>query len=148
VLGCRNHPQADPARYQLKDAIMLKRCWLVPLSALLMATLSGCSGGYVIEGKAIRGEFTSVSFVRASDSRLSEPGVANVEISVFRNPDTLGRAMVAKGTTDDQGNLYLPVDVFGVGWTIEQWMIHSYRPGIAQRAPQADEAYQQYEKFK
>lgn len=97
------------------------------LSAVFL--MSGCGGGYVIRGKAVRGELSSMSFVDPSDRRFEDAGVANVKIYVFRDPDSLGRELITTGTTDLDGNFTIPISTFGAGWLIEQWLIDTYRPG-------------------
>ncbi len=160
----------------MKNADMSNRILLFLLGLMILLTLTGCSGSgsYVIQGRAIRGEFTSVSFVQAHDRRLQEPGVSNVAVSLYREPNSLGRELTAQAHTDDRGDLSMPVDVFGAGWLVEQWLIHTYRPGyqsastlvtlpkakqdlrllitlgpgLAERPPRSDELIRQLEHFK
>lgn len=110
---------------------MSQRQWmaLLVMGVASLWMLAGCGGAYVIHGKAIPGSFTSVSFVRPDDSRLQGPGLQNVEVYLYRDPNTLGRKIVAQGVTDDRGLLYMPVSAPGAGWLVEQWMIATYRPG-------------------
>ena len=144
---------------------------LVVVAGLLMP---GCGSGYVIQGKAIRGEYSSVTFVHPDDSRLQDPGMAGVRVFLFRDPSSLGRELVATASSDARGNFILPINTFGAGWLIEQWLVHTYRPetqsvesiltlpkqgtnlkmlitlgrGVAVMPRMSDELMQQYEKFK
>ena len=107
-------------------SIRLMSVILVMGAGLLM---SGCGSGYILQGKAIRGEYSSVTFVHAEDSRLQDPGAANVRVFLIRDPSSLSRELVATASTDDRGNFIIPVNSFGAGWLVEQWLIHTYRPG-------------------
>ena len=101
---------------------LLALCMTIPL-------LSGCGSNYVIRGKAVRGDFSTVSFVSVDDSRLQNEGVINVEIYLFRDPDRGDREVAARVNTNDVGEFVMPVNKYGAGWMIEQWLIHTYRPG-------------------
>lgn len=104
----------------------------VMIVVLMMGTgllMTGCSSGYVLQGKAIRGDYSSVSFVHHEDSRLLEPGVTDVKVYLIRDPSSLGRELVAIASSDDRGNFILSVNTFGAGWMVEQWLVHTYRPG-------------------
>ena len=144
---------------------------LVVVAGLLMP---GCASGYVIQGKAIRGEYSSVTFAHPDDSRLQDSGMADVKVFLFRDPSSLGRELVATASSDDRGNFILPINSFGAGWLVEQWMVHTYLPdtqsaesiltlpkqgtnlkmlitlgrGVAVMPKMSDELWQQYEKFK
>ena len=142
-------------------------CMAIPL-------LSGCGSSYAIRGKAVRGEFSSVSFVSADDSRLQNEGVTNVEVSLLRDPARGDREVAARANTNDVGEFVMPVNQYGAGWMIEDWMIHTYRPGYqsaqsfvslnkpkmnmvllvtlgrgkAEKPHMPDDVWQQYEHFK
>lgn len=150
------------------------RSLIVVLVAAAGLLMPGCGSGYVIQGKAIRGDYSSVTFVHPDDSRLQDPGMADVRVFLFRDPSSLGRELVATASSDDRGNFIIPINTFGAGWLVEQWLVHTYRPGtqsaesiltlpkrdtnlkmlitlgrgVAVMPRMTDELLQQYEKFK
>jgi len=151
--------------------------WFISAASVIGAAimLGGCGGGqYVISGRAVRSDFSTVSFVSGNDSRLGGDGVPSVEVYVYRDPDKPSRKLLARGLTDADGYLTLTMDAFGAGWMDEQWMIFTYRPGYqsatawtalppaksggqllmllgegrAERPPPENELIDQYERFK
>ena len=150
------------------------RSLIVILGVVAGLLMPGCASGYVIQGKAIRGEYSSVTFVHPEDSRLHDPGMADVRVFLFRDPNSLGRELVATASSDARGNFILPINTFGVGWMVERWMVHTYLPdtqsaesivmlpkkganlkllitlgrGVAVMPRMSDDLWQQYEKFK
>ena len=109
--------------------MMIRRFALLALW-MTMPLLTGCGSNYVIRGKAVRGDFSSVSFVSVDDSRLQNEGVTNVEVFLIRDPDRGNRKVAARANTNDVGEFVMPVNLYGAGWMIEQWLIHTYRPGF------------------
>ncbi len=99
---------------------------LLVVSGLLMP---GCGSGYVIHGKTIRGDYSSVTFVHPDDSRLQDRGVGDVRVFLFRDPNSLGRELAASTSSDGMGNFILSINEFGAGWLVEQWQVHTYLPG-------------------
>ncbi len=147
---------------------------IVVLVALAGSLMPGCSSGYVIQGKAIRGDHSTVTFVHPDDSRLQDPGVADVRVFLFQDPNSLGRELVGSTSSGERGNFIIPINTFGAGWLDEQWLVHTYLPGsqsaesiltlpkqesnlkmlitlgrgVAVMPKMSDELFQQCEKFK
>ena len=150
------------------------RSLIVVLLVVAGSLMPGCGSGYAIQGKAIRGEYSSVTFVHPDDSRLQDPGVADVRVFLFRDPNSLGRELAASTSSDGGGNFIIPVNSFGAGWLVEQWQVHTYlqgsqsaesiltlpKPdmnlkllitlgrGVAVMPRMSDDLWQEYEKFK
>lgn len=75
----------------------------------LLAALGGCTAAR-IEGTAIRGEIGRAILVTHSDPRLSEGGVGGVKVEITTAVSGRGgEAVLASGTTDEQGAFSIPV---------------------------------------
>ncbi len=101
----------------------------VRLAALALFAAPGCST-YVIQGKAIEGEGSDMSFVEPGDPRLDEPGISGVRLSVERDPGSLGAKVVANEVSGAAGEFSIPLSAFGAGWMVEEWRIHAVRGGF------------------
>jgi hypothetical protein len=77
----------------------------------------------------VEGDYSFIDFVPPDDARLSGPGVASAEVIVHRDADKPNAREVARGRTDGQGVLAIPLSEFGAGWMIEQWRIEAQRGG-------------------
>jgi hypothetical protein len=104
------------------------RCTAVLARSAMLFSGAGC-GGYVLQGRAVAGTASGVAFVPADDPRLLERGIADVRISVERDPGSLGSEVVATGTSDGEGRFSIPITDFGAGWMVEQWRIRAARSG-------------------
>lgn len=93
---------------------------------LVLAALVGCSG-YTLQGRVVEGMSPAMLFVPADDEQLGEPGVPNVRIAVYRDPDRLSRKEVANGYSRVDGRFEIPIGEFGAGWMDEQWMVVAWR---------------------
>ncbi len=110
---------------------MMRRRIALPALGLVMVLLTGCAvEPYVIHGRAVRSDFTTASFVDVDDSRLLGEGLSSVDVYLIRNPTRGDREVVARVQTNDVGEFAMPVNAYGAGWMIEEWMIHTYRPGF------------------
>ncbi len=106
----------------------LRSMWCaLPLAGCVAA--AGCST-YVIKGNVISGAISDMSFVSPGDSRLGEPPLANVRITVQRDPDRLSRHMVGTDLSDAHGRFVVSLDELGTGWMDEQWLIRASKPGF------------------
>src|SRR5687767_12522427 len=68
------------------------RSFLGACVLMLIASLAlvGCGRGYKLQGKVIRGEASGIELVHSqTDPRLKGPGLANAEVMVRRDPNTL-----------------------------------------------------------
>ncbi|MHC4099430.1 MAG: carboxypeptidase-like regulatory domain-containing protein [Planctomycetota bacterium] len=99
------------------------------LLVLGFVAAAGCSS-YVIKGTVIPGAVSDMSFVESNDSRLREPPLTNVRITVQRNPDDLARQMVGTDISDAHGRFVISLDEFGAGWMDEVWLIRATKPGF------------------
>ena len=99
------------------------------LSAVACLAMAGGCQTYVIEGRVIEGGFGDMTFVRPDDPRLDEPAIANVRVTVDRDPDSLSRRLVGTRITDPKGWFEIPVGEFGAGWMDEQWLFRAFKNG-------------------
>ena len=102
---------------------------LPALFCLWAGGLWGC-GAYMLEGRAVEGPVSQMTFVDADDDRLEGHGVSNVRITVERDAGRLSAQRVASGVSDSSGRFSIPLDVFGAGWMEEQWGIQATLPGF------------------
>jgi hypothetical protein len=110
----------------------MSRQWRAVWCGLLVlgfVTAAGCSS-YVIKGTVVPGAVSDMTFVETNDSRLREPPLTNVRITVQRNPDDLSREMVGTDISDSFGRFVIQVDEFGTGWMDEVWLIRATKPGF------------------
>ena len=105
------------------------RSTLCGLVLLGFATATGCSS-YVIKGTVIPGAVSDMTFVESNDSRLREPPVSNVRITVQRDPNDLSRQMVGTDVSDAHGRFVITLDEFGAGWMDEVWLIRATKGGF------------------
>ncbi len=101
----------------------------VPVLCLVLMQLAGGCGGYVLQGRVVQADFSMMTFVPATDARLSQPGVPNVQVKLFRDADKPNVRVVATQVSDGAGQLAMPVGEFGAGWLVEQWRIEASRSG-------------------
>ena len=90
------------------------------LATTVVWLLAGC-GGYVLEGRAVEGQYSGVEFVDTDDPRLDGRGMPSITVEVIRDPDSLGRKVVATGRSVGNGDLRIPVGEFGAGFLEEEW---------------------------
>lgn len=107
--------------------------WVSGSTALMLLLMScfamvGC-GGYVLEGRAVSGEYSSVEIVDPDDPRLNASGIPGVNLELIRDPDSLGRKVVARTSSKGNGNINLSVGDFGAGFLDEQWDIRVLKNG-------------------
>lgn len=107
---------------------MLERITIVAAVLCGMLSLPGC-GGYVINGKVVRGEWREILFVDPADERLDGVGLPHVRVSIDRDPEVLGRRTVGWTSSDNQGRFAIHLDEFGAGWMVERWGIRASRQG-------------------
>ena len=107
---------------------MIRRSLAVAALLAALTVLPGC-GGYTLTGRVVQSQFSMITFVPDGDQRLGGAGVPSVTIKVYRDPDRPNTEMVARGTTDANGNFSIPIGAFGAGWMVEQWRITATRAG-------------------
>ena len=91
--------------------------------------LPACSNSYVLKGRALEGDVTSAMSVPVGDQRLDGTGISDVKINIYRDPESLGEELVTTGYSGPNGELSIPIDVFGAGWMVENWRLEIYREG-------------------
>lgn len=101
------------------------------LCLLCLLLLGGCGEGYVLRGKVIENGGSAITAVDREDSRMDQPGVADVQIRVYRDPGRLSQELAATGVSRPDGRFELPISAFGAGWMDEQWLIQTYRDGYS-----------------
>ena len=89
---------------------------------------AGCSN-YTLRGRAVQGDISGVWIVDDSDPRLADPGLAGVNISIKRDPQSLGGRVISTASSDGQGDIAISFEEFGAGWMDEQWEIRAARTG-------------------
>jgi hypothetical protein len=105
------------------------RSILCGLFLIGFAMATGCSS-YVIKGTVISGAVSDIFFVEPNDSRLREPPLTTVRITVDRNPDDLSRQMAGTDISDAHGRFVITLDEFGTGWMDEVWLIRATKGGF------------------
>ncbi|MHC4140561.1 MAG: hypothetical protein ACYSUF_01335 [Planctomycetota bacterium] len=105
------------------------RSTLCGLFLIGFTTATGCSS-YVIKGTVISGSVSDMLFVESNDSRLREPPLTNVRLTVQRNPDDLNRQMAGTDISDAHGRFVITLDEFGTGWMDEVWLIRATKGGF------------------
>ncbi len=107
----------------------MRRILCVCVLAALVTMATGCSGGYTLSGKVIKGAYTDLEIVSGDDTRFSETGVGEVKILIHRDPLDLNRSLSATGKSHSDGTFEVPIDAFGAGWMDESWLIQVERNG-------------------
>ena len=95
-----------------------------------LAVMPGCAT-FVLRGNVVQGDVADMAFVPPDDPRLAGVPVANVRITLERDPDKLSREMAGTALSDSRGRFTIPVDQFGAGWMQEIWMIRASRQGYS-----------------
>ena len=101
-------------------------------ATLLLACLSisgGCSG-YILRGRVVEGSYSAILVVSEDDSRLDRPGIEGAQLTLYRDPDTLGKTLAGRGTSDPEGYIAMEIAGFGAGFLDEQWLLQVYRSGF------------------
>ena len=104
------------------------RISLLVLFMLAVTSLGGC-GKYVLEGRAVMGEYSTVELVEVDDPRLNGTPAPGVTVEVVRDPMSLGRKTVAKGTSGGTGVIRVTIGEFGAGFLQEEWELRVVRNG-------------------
>ena len=111
---------------------MTNRHWSTSvLLAILIAgglLLPGC-GGYVLKGRAVSGDYSSVELVDPDDPRLNGTGTPGVSLELIRDPESLGRKVVSRANSQGDGGIQLSVSEFGAGFLEEQWDLRVLKGG-------------------
>ena len=93
-------------------------------------SLIACSSEpYTLRGRVIEGDYSAITFVPADDPRLGVRGIASVKLVLHRDADKSWPTRFGQTISGPAGEIHFPVDTFGAGWMIEQWLIEAYKPG-------------------
>ncbi len=95
----------------MNKAITIALCLIASL------VLPACSGGgYELQGRVIRGDYSAVLLVDANDDRLSSgEGIVGVGLHVQQDPAQLNRRTLARSNSMSDGSFALPIDLIGAG---------------------------------
>ena len=77
--------------------------------------VAGC-GGYVMQGRVVRGDLSYVQVVDADDPRLKGPGLGNVSLRLMMEPNSAGRKVAGETVSGGAGEFSIPVDKIGAGY--------------------------------
>ena len=107
---------------------------LAPLPAVLLmlcVTLLGGCGGYVLKGRAVVGAYNTIELVDKDDPRLADRGTPGVRVEAIRDPQSLGRKIVAAANSGGDGTIRLAIDDFGAGFLEEEWELKAAMGGAS-----------------
>ena len=95
----------------------MKRMIVMAVCLIAAMVLPACSGGgYELQGRVIRGDYTAVMLVDRDDERLSTgEGITGVSLHVQQDPAQLNRRTLARGSSMADGSFALPIDLIGAG---------------------------------
>jgi hypothetical protein len=99
------------------------------LLAVVIAGLAGCATSYALRGKVVEGSFAAAEFVDEGHEQLEQAGLAYASISIYRDPTQPNVRLVASGRTNGRGEFDIPINEFGTGWMVEQWLVQIVKPG-------------------
>ncbi|MEE2971961.1 MAG: hypothetical protein VX672_02460 [Planctomycetota bacterium] len=105
------------------------RSMAVFLAVGALILLGGCSD-YVLQGRAVMGDYSTVELVEPDDPRLGDAPVPGVTIEVVRDPMSLGRKTVTRGTSGGTGAVSISIGEFGAGFLDEQWEFRVVRKDV------------------
>jgi hypothetical protein len=101
------------------------------LLALAFALLGGCSSSQALNGRVVESPSGGMEFVSVEDgdpALIIGYGVAGARIEVIRDPQSMNRSVVARGTSGPDGIFSIPIDAFGAGWMVEDWLYRCTHP--------------------
>ena len=110
----------------------ISHCRLLAPILLVFLLLGGCGSPKQLEGRVIDAGFSGARFVtqEVRDVRaIPGAGISGASIELVRDPRSLGREVVARATSDHEGNFAMKVDAFGAGWMKEEWLFRCTHPG-------------------
>lgn len=108
---------------------MLTLRHIATAALVVIACIAAGCNSYGLQGKVVRGAASSVQLVYPDDERLKALAVANAEVRINRDPNTLNRHLVGQARSDGGGEFTIVMSEFGTGWMEEQWLVQSVCPG-------------------
>ena len=103
----------------------------LPLLALVVFLMTGCSSEKELRGRVIASEYPSADFINVAGGdpiMIEGSAVPGARIEVIRDPRKLSRETVATGVSGADGVFRIPVDAFGAGWMEESWLFRCTHP--------------------
>ena len=91
-------------------------------------SIVGC-GAYTLEGRAVVGDYSGIELVDPDDPRLAGTGTSGMTVEVVRDPESLGRTIVTRASSNGSGAIRLVISEFGVGFLEETWELRVLRGG-------------------
>ncbi|MAJ47967.1 MAG: hypothetical protein CBC35_11990 [Planctomycetes bacterium TMED75] len=107
-------------------------CRLLAPLLLVSSLLIGCGSPNQLEGRVINAGFSGARFITQEVRdvhAIPGAGIPGASIELVRDPRSLGREVVARATSDHEGNFAMKVDAFGAGWMKEEWLFRCTHPG-------------------
>ncbi|MHC4246523.1 MAG: hypothetical protein GWP75_11340 [Planctomycetia bacterium] len=103
------------------------------LLSICVTLLGGC-GGYVLKGRAVVGAYNTIELVDKDDPRLADRGTPGVRVEAIRDPQSLGRKIVATANSGGDGTIRLAISDFGAGFLEEEWELKAAMGGASYTA--------------
>jgi hypothetical protein len=110
------------------DPIHVRSSLPAVLLSICVTLLGGC-GGYVLQGRAVVGAYNTIELVDKDDPRLADRGTPGVRVEAIRDPQSLGRKIVASANSGGDGTIRLAISDFGAGFLEEQWELKAAMGG-------------------
>jgi len=107
---------------------------VIKAAATTLLALAGCllaACGYTLEGKVVRGDYSSIQIVADDDPRLEQRGIPGVRLHLQSDPNKLQRETVARTTTGSAGEINIPVDLAGAGFLLYDFGLYARKQGYA-----------------
>lgn len=105
--------------------------WCTAVLHLLL--LGGCgSDRDMLHGRVLAAYQSGARFVDAAqldDGMIRGEAIPGARVELVRDPRSLRREVVAKATSDHNGDFSMKVDAFGAGWMSEEWLVRCVHPG-------------------
>ena len=112
---------SDPIR-------LVAATWRMLILLAISLPLVGC-GSYTLEGRAVVGDYSGIELVDPDDPRLSGTGTSGMMVEVVRDPESLGRKVVTRATSNGSGAIRVVISEFGAGFLEETWELRVLRGG-------------------
>lgn len=101
----------------------------VTLLFIAAVVLTGCT--YKLEGRVVRGDYSSIQIVPKDDPRLDEPGVPSVALHLQTDPNTIKRETVTRNYSGANGEVSIPVDRIGAGFLEYDFGLYARKQGYS-----------------
>ena len=102
--------------------------WRFAVLIVIGIQLAGC-GAYTLEGRAVVGDYSGIELVDPDDPRLQGTGSSGMTVEVVRDPESLGRKVVTRATSNGSGAIRVVISEFRAGFLEEVWELRVLRGG-------------------